>query len=305
MFAAANAGQGQNKGMPDVCNTPAGPSTVPVPYPNMASLSQANGFSQTVFIAGLNALNTKSKIPMTSGDEAGSAHNTTKGEAAFTQGAQTVFVEGAPAIPQMAQANGNKQNCAMAVHDTPCQTNVFYACSTAQHASLDSLCAAVAGNDGPRLAVSRRGVAVARVRIPLMTTSLPLELTDVMRHLARQRSVARVELDLRDTPGGDMIAALQAAATFAVPGRRLATLHSAAGAVAVSVSQRAPAAVFAGPLRVIVNRMTASSAELFAIALRRAARAGAAVVGGPTMGKRSVWTRDGAGSVPRVVGRFD
>ena len=87
MLPASNRGAGQNIGFPDVCLTPAPPAPpVPVPYPNIGMNAQALGFSPIVKVSMVNALNMGSTISMTSGDEAGAAHPTIKGQGKWTMG---------------------------------------------------------------------------------------------------------------------------------------------------------------------------------------------------------------------------
>ncbi|MCK5941064.1 MAG: DUF4150 domain-containing protein, partial [Planctomycetes bacterium] len=41
---AANQGVGMNMGFPDVCTTPAAPSPIPIPYPNIGMNAMAMPF---------------------------------------------------------------------------------------------------------------------------------------------------------------------------------------------------------------------------------------------------------------------
>jgi hypothetical protein len=71
--------QGIAFAFPDVCNTPSGPTVVPVPYPNIAQLDQATGVTDVsgkevlVGPQGLHVLLMDSEVPTSSGDEPGSA----------------------------------------------------------------------------------------------------------------------------------------------------------------------------------------------------------------------------------------
>lgn len=60
-------------GAPDVCKTPMGNSTPPIPYPNIAQAATANPATtvQNVLIAGTPAHTTQTIIPMSNGDNAG------------------------------------------------------------------------------------------------------------------------------------------------------------------------------------------------------------------------------------------
>ncbi len=93
MLAASNRSGGQNFGFPDVCNTPVGSATVPLPYPNFAAHAQATGFATTVKIENMNALTLSASIPQTTGDEGGTAHSAFMQKGQFTTGSSIVFIE--------------------------------------------------------------------------------------------------------------------------------------------------------------------------------------------------------------------
>lgn len=102
----------------DVCKvpTPAGP--VPTPMPNIGMFNQADGStcSQKVKFSNKAVLTVKSEIPMSSGDEAGSAGGVVsgkiKGEITFKLGSFCVKCEGNPVIylGAMAMHNGKSAN---------------------------------------------------------------------------------------------------------------------------------------------------------------------------------------------------
>jgi len=119
--------------MPDVCKVPAPPAPpIPTPFPNMAQLNQANvgSCSQKVKIMNKNVVTMKSEIPMTSGDEAGSAGGLVsgqiKGPAKPKKGSAKVKVEGQAVIFQtcMFGQNGNNANAPAGVQLQPSQTKV-------------------------------------------------------------------------------------------------------------------------------------------------------------------------------------
>ena len=59
---------------PDVCNTPAPPAPpIPIPYPSTGMFNQATGTCEKVKICNKEVVTTKSKIPRSIGDEAGTA----------------------------------------------------------------------------------------------------------------------------------------------------------------------------------------------------------------------------------------
>jgi hypothetical protein len=62
---------GTDMGFPDVCMTPAAPSPIPVPYPNIAMGATAIPNCPTILIMAGPAHNLGTTIPMTNGDNAG------------------------------------------------------------------------------------------------------------------------------------------------------------------------------------------------------------------------------------------
>ncbi|MDD6182021.1 MAG: DUF4150 domain-containing protein [Desulfovibrionaceae bacterium] len=101
---------------PDVCQTPATPSPVPVPYVNQFDAADVtpSTASRKVFLAGAGALTVKSKAPRSSGDEAGvnggvvSGRNMGQGE--FISGSMKVMIEGQKAVMQSSQTKHNNGN---------------------------------------------------------------------------------------------------------------------------------------------------------------------------------------------------
>ena len=118
MLPASNRGTGTNVGFPDVCSTPVGAGTAPIPYTNTASASSASTFSTLVYVGMVNALNLVSRIPNTNGDEAGSA-GPTMGQATYTTGNSIVNVEKVPAINLACPTTGNNSNCSLAAVVVP------------------------------------------------------------------------------------------------------------------------------------------------------------------------------------------
>ncbi len=95
-----------NLGFPDVCLTPVGPVTVPIPYPNLAMHAMAAPFSPNVMVTGTPALSMASEIPLTLGDSAGVAHPILMETGAFTLGNPTVMVNMLPGICSSAPRPG-------------------------------------------------------------------------------------------------------------------------------------------------------------------------------------------------------
>ncbi len=108
-------GQGICFAFPDVCLTPVGTSTVPLPYPNVGQLAEATGTANSVLVGGQPVVTSHSRIRSTSGNEAGSAggvtSGTTKGAVHFDVGfSTTVFAEGGNVVrlgDATRQNNGN------------------------------------------------------------------------------------------------------------------------------------------------------------------------------------------------------
>jgi hypothetical protein len=135
MLPASTTETGQCVAFPDACKTPAGPTVVPVPYPNTAQLDQSDmaTVSTTVFIVGKNAVTENTEITSSSGDEAGVeggvVSGTIKGPARFRLGSSIVSIEGYAAAycgTQIGQ-NGNNNNAPLGVQVTPSQGKVFVA----------------------------------------------------------------------------------------------------------------------------------------------------------------------------------
>ncbi len=98
----------------DVCKTPSPGGPVPVPYPNVGQTAQANPASTKVRIAGMPALNKKSRCQPSTGDEAGSAggmvSSAIKGPVAFTAGSLKVKIQGSPAVRMNDPTTHNNNN---------------------------------------------------------------------------------------------------------------------------------------------------------------------------------------------------
>ncbi len=132
IFAITTTAGGVANGFPDVCKTPTPAGPVPIPYPNIAMMNQASTGTCTkkVKVVGKPALTAKSKIPMTSGDEAGSAGGVVsskiKGEAKFTKTSMKVKMEGSPVAFQTCTIgqNGMPFNVPAGIHSGPSQAKV-------------------------------------------------------------------------------------------------------------------------------------------------------------------------------------
>lgn len=130
IFPIATKQGGMSNAMPDVCKTPAPPAPpIPIPYPNIASFTQANPgtCSKKVKIANQPAFVKGSEIMMTSGDEAGVAGGVVsgkiKGPAKAKTFSQKVKFEGKNVVYQTCTMGHNSDN-AVGVHGVPSQMKV-------------------------------------------------------------------------------------------------------------------------------------------------------------------------------------
>lgn len=137
MFPATTNGGGQCSVFPDVCKTPTPGGPVPMPYPNIAMLTQSSGgtLSKKVKIMGKKTATKKTEITMSSGDEAGNAgggvvSNKFKGSCKFKKGSSKVKVEGNEIVyhtSMVAQNGGSNANDPVGVQVAPSQTKVLCA----------------------------------------------------------------------------------------------------------------------------------------------------------------------------------
>lgn len=131
MFALTIGGAQAVATVPDTCLTPAVPSPIPVPYPNLASTSMADPGSivENVLIAAMPALNLGSSILLSNGDQGGTAgggvvSHKIMGEAKFTMGSTKVMIGGKPGVRLSCMTTQNNVNTAGLVV-SPSQTTVM------------------------------------------------------------------------------------------------------------------------------------------------------------------------------------
>jgi hypothetical protein len=98
MTVVHEGSSGISTAFPDVCITPAAPSPIPIPYPNIAQSSDTDKGSKTVKCDGNPICLKDSNFQTSTGDEAGSnkgvASGKTKGKAEFVNYSFDVKVEG-------------------------------------------------------------------------------------------------------------------------------------------------------------------------------------------------------------------
>lgn len=263
MLPASNSGSGENVGFPDTCNTPVGATTVPIPYVNTGEHAQATATSTVVSIMGMPALNLGSSISTTSGDEAGTAHWTTKGAGAFTSGNSVVSIEGLPAITLTSPTTGNKANDGAGIVAAPGATTILFTFAGAPEAldarlgEVDIACCMLDGD-------------VGLLRIAAFGSGLRARVDRAIAELTSQ-GMRTLAIDVRGCPGGELEAFLDLASAFLAEGALLATVVDGEGdSVEHRSRTRNPHRV---PLIILVDRRTASAAELFAGCLRAHGRA--------------------------------
>lgn len=288
MLPASNRGVGMNIGFPDVCLTPAGPAVVPIPYPNIAMNVQAAPFSVLVLITMMNALNMASKILMTSGDEAGVAHPMIKQMGAYTMGNPIVFIEKLPGINLLCPTTGNNMNNPVGAVLVPSVTNVLYTRLQPSAEGADPFRRAVSVDDlraldgaaGPPVREAMLGAGIGCVTIDLFTFDLSSLVYSAIRRLAGEGMRVLI-LDLRGNPGGEMDAFLRLADDFLPSGSALGEMVDGDGDTTVFEARQDDPYPY--PLVVLVDRETASAAELFAGCMQAHGRA--VIVGERTYGK--------------------
>lgn len=271
MLPASNKGPSLSFGLPDVCLTPVGPVIVPIPYPNFGAHAMAATFSPIVSVAMIPALNLGSVIALTTGDEPGVAHWTIKGPGAFDTGNPVVFVDMLPAICLTCLTDGNTGNDEPGTVVMPGAPNVLYTWAAPSAAELE-------GDPVEHAALDGAGVGSIRTRV--FSMALPGRVHLLVERWQRE-GMKELSLDLRGCRGGLFRAFIALASAFLDEGAELVTLTDAEGD---QVTYRARGSrPFTLPVTLLVDRGTASAAELFAGCLKAHGRA--RVLGERTYGK--------------------
>ena len=132
MFSVATKKGGQCNAFPDVCKTPSPAGPVPIPYPNIAMLTNAKGgtCAKKVKIGNKMVITKKTVIKNSTGDEAGTAKGVvsqkTRGEAKFLRSSAKVKAGGQPVVFQTCNVgqNGNNANIPAGILTTVSQSKV-------------------------------------------------------------------------------------------------------------------------------------------------------------------------------------
>ncbi len=107
---------------PDVCKTPMGSSTPPIPYSVMSKAADASGYSQSVRIDGNPTALANSSHSKCSGDEPGSSNGLCSGTVSditeFTTYSPDVIIEGNGAVRHMDMSTMNNGNTIGMVYGT-------------------------------------------------------------------------------------------------------------------------------------------------------------------------------------------
>ena len=132
MPASTNA-NGQCFAIPDVCKTPTPGGPVPIPYPNIGMVPRATKVSKKVKIVGMDVVIENSEIPMSQGDEAGTAGGVVSGKnmdkVIFKKGSTKVIIEGKGCayLTCMTAHNGANANMPAGNQIAPSQAKVLVA----------------------------------------------------------------------------------------------------------------------------------------------------------------------------------
>ncbi len=285
-------------GFPDVCLTPAAPAPVPIPYPNLAMNAMAVPFSPNVFVGFMPSLNMAAKIPMTSGDDAGTANPLFKQMGQTTMGNPIIFVNCMPANNMLVPTTGNLMNNPIGAALVPSISTTLYTDGVAaselkagtrsakatrlSHETWRWLRAETAGDaEHQALSVTVLGEGMVQLRIRRFVQNIATRVFNRLNPLRQSETIAALIIDLRANHGGDTDAALELADDFVSRGTVLAYRRDE-GDDEVALRARHPQA-YLWPVAVLVDEQTASAAELFAGSLQANGRA--VLVGEPTHGK--------------------
>jgi len=246
----------------------------------MAMNATAVPFAPNVLISFVPALNMGASMPMTLGDQAG-VLSPFMGPGRYTMGNPTVMVNALPAVNLLCPTTGNNMVNGLGAVMVPSITNVFYSRAggpppgEVDAAAMAQLSRALAE---PALAESLSPEGVAVIAVPIFSSGVPARVYSALRRFG---DVAALILDLRGCPGGEAIAAIELAGDFLDEGAIIVTATDGDGDDTVYRARREDRYRF--PVLVLVDRRTASAAELFAGSLKAHRRA--VIVGERTYGK--------------------
>jgi carboxyl-terminal processing protease len=280
MLPASVKGPGMNMGFPDVCLTPSFPAPIPIPYPNMGMHAMAAPFCPTILNMMMPALNLGSIIPMTLGDQPGVANPMFMQMGMFTMGSPKVMLQGMPAITMTSMTTGNNMNNPVGAVLVPGAPTILYGYAGAAPEG-GALGGERGGAGGAVTAVEATMGAsgVGRIAIRVFSHAALAAVHAAFVGLAAGGAVA-FEIDLRDNPGGEVLAAIEILRDLLPGGAVVCAVEDTDGD---ALTYRARGDAYPWPIVVQVNGGTASAAELFAGCLQAHGRA--RVLGERTYGK--------------------
>ncbi len=132
MLPIATKAGGTCFAFPDVCLVPGpGGPPVPTPFPNTGQCRDAEGTVGAVIVENKEVLVESSKIPMSSGDEPGTAGGVIsgvfKGPVTFKSASGKIYAKGKRVVMLTAMAghNGDNANMPAGMHVSPSQSRVL------------------------------------------------------------------------------------------------------------------------------------------------------------------------------------
>jgi carboxyl-terminal processing protease len=265
-----------NMGFPDVCLTPSVPAPIPIPYPNMGMHAMAVPFCPTILNMMMPALNMGSIIPMTLGDQPGVANPLFMQLGMFTMGSPKVILQGMPAVTLASMTAGNAMNNPVGGVTLPGAPTILYGYSGPVAG------AGLVVSSGRAVSSTWLPSGVGRLAIRVFTPGVAAEFHSALRELDRL-GLSKLQVDLSDNPGGDVLAAIEILRDLLPEGAVVAVLTDRDGD---EITYLARGDAYPWPLEVRVNAGTASAAELFAGCLQAHGRA--RIVGETTYGKSAV-----------------
>lgn len=258
MMPAANQGVGMNTGFPDVCTTPAAPSPIPVPYPNIGMNAMAVPFIPNIMVSMAPAQNMGAKPALTNGDNAGVAHPLFMQPGGTTMGNPRIMMGGMPAAHLAVPTYGNNFNNPVGSKLVPSVTNVLLGYRAVPVAATCNDPAGMLHREAGRIELARHNIL--QIRLPCVSLRTDRWLTCELRRF-RDLTLRGILLDLRGNPGGSVVVAQTIAAMMC----------------ALNL-----------PIAVATDQQTASAAELLAATLQDLDKA--RIFGASTHGKTQAAT---------------
>lgn len=289
MKPAEHQATGGHIGIPEICPTVVGPAVVPMVYVNKSENAIAPG-SPNVLLTAAPAETMVSASVITMGDNA-AVPGTNMGAAIPIAGSFNTFFNGIPASTLATPTTGNAFKCP-GIKVIPSATNVII---NHPHAVFDGEgFARLLPDDGSSVSARPLGGGVGLLRISAFSRDVPARAHTAIETLGRE-GLSLLIIDLRDNPGGELNACIALLSDFLPPGSPLVTRIDEDGDEIVIRAHGAD--LHTMPLVVLVNRGTASAAELFAGCLKAHHRA--VIAGERTFGKGtgSALVRAGEGAL--------